>query len=88
MVAMSEQQEPIQKSNPPMMESRKFKALVMAIAVYGIPVVMVFVLVLTKNATKDDLVSMTKWMGLSLSPAFLGYIGSVALEDYGRSRTE
>lgn len=68
------------------METRKFKAVALAIVIYSTPVLMMFVLVLTKNAVKEDLVSMTKWMGLALSPVFLGYIGGVALEDYGKNQ--
>lgn len=64
-----------------LMQSRKFQVLLLACSVYLTPVTLVFVLVLKGMATKDDLVTMTKWMGASLSPAFLGYIGGVALED-------
>lgn len=65
---------------------RKFRALCLAMVVYGLPVVMTFVLVLAKQATFADLKDMTKWMGLALSPAFLGYIGGVALEGYAEKR--
>lgn len=64
-----------------LMQSRKFQALLLACTVYLTPVSFVFLLVLKGLATKDDLVTITKWMGASLSPAFLGYIGGVALED-------
>ena len=39
------------------------------------------VLAMVKQASKDDLLSLAKWMGASLSPAFMAYIGGVALED-------
>ena len=64
----------------PMAESRKFRALLLAILVYTVPMFMTFALVVMKLASKDDFITMTKWMGASLSPAFLGYIGGVALE--------
>lgn len=69
-----------------MRNSRKFKALVLAIVVYVVPMLMTFVLVLTKHAKFEDLKEMVKWCGLSLSPAFLGYIGGTALE--GMNRTQ
>lgn len=64
-----------------LIDSRKFRVLCLACFVYLMPVVLTFVLVLAKAATKDDLLSLCKWMGASLSPAFLAYIGGVALED-------
>lgn len=70
----------------PMMEQRKFKALLLAILVYGVPVVMTFVLTLTKQAAFADLKGMATWMGVALSPAFVAYIGGVALEDYASKR--
>ena len=64
-----------------LMQSRKFQVLLLACTVYLTPVSLVFVLALKGMATKEDLFSITKWMGASLSPAFLAYIGGVALED-------
>jgi hypothetical protein len=64
-----------------LLQSRKFQALLLACSVYLTPVTLVFALALKGLATKEDLFSITKWMGASLSPAFLAYIGGVALED-------
>jgi len=70
----------------PLSDSRKFRVLCLACCVYLLPVLLVFVLVLVRAANKDDLLSITKWMGAALSPAFLGYIGGVALEDASSKR--
>ena len=67
--------------------SRKFKALVLAIGVYAVPMIMTFVLVLTKNARFEDLKEMVKWCGLSLSPVFVGYIGGTALEGWAERKS-
>lgn len=69
------------KDKAPLSDSRKFRVLVLACAVYLLPVAMTFCLVVLKIANKEDLFSITKWMGASLSPAFLAFIGGVALED-------
>ncbi len=65
----------------PLKESRKFQVLCLACCVYLTPVLLMFVLAMVKQASKDDLLSLAKWMGASLSPAFMAYIGGVALED-------
>ena len=77
----------MEPTHPPMMESRKFKALCMALVTYLLPVAMVFVLVLTHHATKDDLITLAKWMGAAMSPIFAAYIGGVALEGWAEKRT-
>lgn len=75
---------PIHPRGVPMAESRKFRALLLAIAVYTVPMFMIYVLVIMKLAGKDDFITICKWMGASLSPAFLGYIGGVALEGFAQ----
>ncbi len=65
----------------PLKESRKFQVLCLACAVYLTPVILMFALAMVKQASKDDFLSLAKWMGASLSPAFMAYIGGVALED-------
>ena len=72
----------------PMAESRKFRAPLLAILVYTVPMFMTFALVVMKLASKDDFITMTKWMGASLSPAFLGYIGGVALEGLAQGKSK
>ena len=67
-------------------DSRKFKVLCLACAVYIIPVLLMFALAMAKQASKDDVLSLAKWMGASLSPAFMAYIGGVALEDASSKR--
>lgn len=64
-----------------LMQSRKFQALMLACTVYLTPVSLVYLLVLKGLATKEDFYSITKWMGASLSPAFMAFIGGVAYED-------
>lgn len=68
------------------MDSRKFRALVMGIVVYSMPMLLTFVMVQTHNATKEDFKEIVKWMGLALSPILTGYILSVAIEDFGKNR--
>lgn len=62
------------------LDSRKFKALCLAIMVYGVPIVLVFWLCLKNLAKVSDLLDVTKWLGGALAPIFIGYIGSVAYE--------
>jgi hypothetical protein len=75
------------KEKTALRDSRKFRVLLLACAVYLLPVILTFVLVLVHLASKDDLFSLTKWMGASLSPAFLAFIGGVALEDAAGKQT-
>lgn len=63
-----------------MRDSRKFRAVLIAILVYGIPIVMIYTLVLKSLAKVEDLVDISKWMGGALSPVFAAYIGGVAWE--------
>lgn len=63
-----------------MRDSRKFRALLLAIVVYAIPILMTFALCLKGKAAFSDLFETMKWMAGALSPAFLAYIGGVAWE--------
>jgi hypothetical protein len=69
------------KDKTALSDSRKFRVLLLACVVYLLPVLLTFALVLAHLANKEDLFSLTKWMGASLSPAFLAFIGGVAIED-------
>ncbi len=58
----------------------KFTALRYAMVTFGFPVLMTFAMVLLHEATKDDLVKVTLWMGAALSPIFMSVILGRAIE--------
>lgn len=77
-----------ERKKTPLKESRKFQVLCLACCVYLTPVILMFALAMVKQASKDDLLSLAKWMGASLSPAFMAYIGGVALEDASAKKNQ
>jgi hypothetical protein len=63
-----------------MRDSRKFKALILAVGVLFVPLLLTYSLCLKGMAKFSDLMDLAKWMGGALAPVFAAYIGSVAYE--------
>lgn len=67
-----------------MRDSRKFRMVLIAIAVCTIPILMTYSLALRGLAKMSDLLEMAKWMGGALNLVFATYIGGVAFEKIKR----
>ena len=63
-----------------MRDSRKFRALLLAIGVYVMPILMTYSLCLRGSAKVSDLIELAKWLGGAMAPVFAAYIGGVAFE--------
>lgn len=66
---------------PTLLDSRKFKALLLAVILLGLPVVCVGVSLATGHATFEQFTELTKWAFASLAAVVAVFMGAIAHED-------
>jgi hypothetical protein len=70
------------------LQTRKFRALLFGVALQALPMLMTFVLVLHKDATYQDFLSLIKWLSPSLATMITGYILAHAYSDRTQAQSQ